>query len=148
MLIFCAVWNADSAACYEVVTISKREKQIKIGGNTLFDCSTWVNQACLEIPSEGRRWSTFTFGSAGRAGEVVTRKADSTWLFLFWDGSFHLFGKSESAESVCWSPALPAWVFHREDRKQECISVSHKWKELFWGNSSQGTFRLSSVNFY
>ena len=135
----CAVWNVDSAACCELVIISEREKQITRGGNTLFDCSTWVTQACLEILREGRGQSMFTFGSAGRVGEVVIRNEGSTQFFLFWDGWFHLFGKSESAESVCWFLVFVAWVFCREGRRQKCSLVPHKWKEeLLWGSGSQG----------
>lgn len=155
MLIFCAVWNIDSAACYGTVTISKRRKHITTGGNTLFDCSTGVNQACLEMPREGRRWSTFTFGSAGRVGEVVTRKADSTWLCFF----SRWFVSSLWWVWVCRVDPL-RWLHESYTEKAESRNVfqchtsgkrSCSEAAVLRGQgipSSQRTFRLSSVNFY
>lgn len=155
MLMFYAIRNIDSAACYETVTISKRRKQITTGGNTLFDCSTGVNQACLEMPREGRRWSTFTFGSAGGVGEVVTRKADSTrlWVFLKWFVSSLCWVWVCRVDPLCWlhgsytekAESRNVFQCHTSGKRSCSEAAVLRGQGIL---SSQRTFGLFSVNFY
>lgn len=122
------------ALCCQVVTISKMEKQITRDGNILFDCSTWVSQACHEVPRESRMQSMFTFGNV-----LVRQWWEKMILLNCFDFEIVNFIFSISQSQPSWFPVMVAWLFFTEGRKPKCISVSHRWKrELLWGNSSEG----------